>query len=159
MVYCQHECFLKYTLHESHFRLGFTSGKLLSAVLSNSLYVITSCNFSTSYLTLWFCRRYLFMEWCTLTFLLTNVSQCFVLGKKWWISKISSCISQKITSFGKYLVKFSNLVCSDLTVFVSVSVKNRVAVINLLSSEQIQKHSDICSWNSGLLETTSHSFS
>ena len=49
--------------------------------------------------------------------------------------KISSCIFREIFPFGKYFVKCPNPVHNDLTVFISVSVKNRFAEIDLSSSE------------------------
>ena len=106
-------------MHESHFGLGFTSTSFLSAVLSNSSFVITSRNFSPSSLTLWYCCSRLFMEWCTLlpssSLRYPNV---LCLAKKQSTSKISSCIFREIFSSRKYFVKFPNPVHNDLTVFI-----------------------------------------
>ena len=110
--------------------------KFSICVLINSSFAIIRHNFSLSSLTLWHCRSCLCMKWCTLSPSSSlRYPNILCLAKKRGTSKISSCIFREIFSFGKYFVKFLNSVHSDLTVFISVSVKNSFAEINLLSSE------------------------
>ena len=116
-------------MNESHFGLGVISSKLLSAVLSNSFFVIKCPGFSLWSLTFRFCCRSLLTKLCKLS------------TSSWLSYPCVLCLGKKTGHIKYKFVHFSweNIFDSSHFIF----CLNLSAEMNLLSSKWMWKNSDI----------------